>query len=152
MLSLTNGVRLCGGLGCWQMCFFVFFFILIIVFIYFWLCWIFVAAQTFLQLWCLGFSLQWFLLLQSTGSRHTGFSSCGMWAQQLWLLGSRAQAQQLWHVGLVAPRHVESSGTRDQTHVPCISRQILNHQTTREALLLTSYSVIASQGICWLSF
>ena len=35
--------------------------------------------------------------------------------QQLWLTGSRVQAQQLWHTGLVAPRHVESSWTRDQT-------------------------------------
>ena len=26
---------------------------------------------------CAGFSLQWLLLLQSTGSRHTGFGSCG---------------------------------------------------------------------------
>ena len=30
---------------------------------------------------CVGFSLQWFLLLWSTGSRRAGFSSCGMWAQ-----------------------------------------------------------------------
>ena len=30
---------------------------------------------------CMGFSLRWLLLLQSMGSRHTGFSSCGMWAQ-----------------------------------------------------------------------
>ena len=28
-----------------------------------------------------GFSLRWLLLLQSTGSRHTGFSSCGTQAQ-----------------------------------------------------------------------
>ena len=28
-----------------------------------------------------GFSLQWLLLLQSTGSRRVGFSSCGMRAQ-----------------------------------------------------------------------
>ena len=34
------------------------------------------------------FSLRWFLSLQSTGSRNTGFSSCGMPAQKLWLLGS----------------------------------------------------------------
>ena len=27
------------------------------------------------------FSLQWLLLVRSTGSRHTGFSSCGTWAQ-----------------------------------------------------------------------
>ena len=32
---------------------------------------------------CPNFSLHWLLLLQSTGSRHTGFSSCSMWAQQL---------------------------------------------------------------------
>ena len=32
--------------------------------------------------------------------------------QQLWLAGSRAQAQQLWHTDLVAPRHVGSSRTR----------------------------------------
>ena len=30
---------------------------------------------------CTGFSLQWLLLLQSTGSRHVGFSSCGTRAQ-----------------------------------------------------------------------
>ena len=33
------------------------------------------------SLWCTGFCLQWLLLLQSTGSRCTGFSSCGSWAQ-----------------------------------------------------------------------
>ena len=33
------------------------------------------------SLWCTGFSLQWLLLLQSTGSRLAGFSSCGTWAQ-----------------------------------------------------------------------
>ena len=63
-------------------------------------------------LWCAGFSLRWLLLLQSTGSRCAGFSSCGMWAQQLWLVGSRAQAQQLWCTGLVALLHVGSSQTR----------------------------------------
>ena len=29
---------------------------------------------------------------------------------EAWLLGSRSQAQQLWRTGLVAPRHVRSSG------------------------------------------
>ena len=78
-------------------------------------------------LWCTGFSLWWPLLLWSMGSRHAGFSSCGTRAQQLWLVSSRAQAQQLWHMGLVAPQHVESSQTRAQTLVPCIGRWILNH-------------------------
>ena len=33
------------------------------------------------SLWCVGFSLSWLLLLRSMGSRHAGFSSCGMRAQ-----------------------------------------------------------------------
>ena len=35
---------------------------------------------------------------------------------------------------LVAPLHVGSSWTRDQTHIPCIGGQILHLWTTREAL------------------
>ena len=66
------------------------------------------------------------------GSRCVGFSSCGSRAQELWLAGSRAQAQSLWHTGLVAPRHVGSSWARARTHVPCIGRRILNHCATRE--------------------
>ena len=53
--------------------------------------------------------------------------------QQLCLAGSRAQAQQLWRTGLVAPQHVGSSRTRARTRVPCIGWRILNHCTTREA-------------------
>ena len=56
--------------------------------------------------------------------------------QQLWLVGSRAQAQYLWCMSLVAPRHVGSSQTRARTRAPCTGRQILNHCTTREALSL----------------
>ena len=60
------------------------------LFIYFWLRWVFVAARGLSLvavsgglslLRCVGFSLQWLLLLQSMGSRHTGFSSCSMQAQ-----------------------------------------------------------------------
>ena len=67
---------------------------------------------------CTGFSLQWLLLLQSTGSRCVGSSSCGTRSQQLCLVGSRAQVQQLWHTGLAAPRHVGSFRTRARTRVP----------------------------------
>ena len=65
-------------------------FFLINLFIYLWLRWVFVAAcglslvvvsGDYSSLRCVGFSLQWFLLLRSTGSRRTGFSSCGTWAQ-----------------------------------------------------------------------
>ena len=69
------------------------------------------------------------LQLQSTGFRTPGL-------QQLRLTGSRARTQQLWHMGLVAPQHVESSPTRCQTRVPCIGRRIPIHCATREVLLL----------------
>ena len=42
--------------------------------------------------------------------------------------------QYFWNTDLVALWYVESSRTRDRTHVPCIGRQILIHGTTREAL------------------
>ena len=58
-----------------------------ILFIYFWLHWVFVAEcglslvagrGGYSLLRYTDFSLQWLLLLQSTGSRCTAFSSCGM--------------------------------------------------------------------------
>ena len=50
---------------------------------------------------------------------HVGFSSCVVWAQQLWL------------TGLVALWHVRSSRMRDQTCVPCAGRSVLYRWTTR---------------------
>ena len=50
----------------------------------------------------------------------------------------------MWHTGLVVPQHVGSSWTRDQTHVPCIGRQILDDCATREVLMLTFLKI--SQG------
>ena len=78
---------------CWEYQIRVFFFINLFIyylFIYFWLCWVFIAARGFSLvavsrgyslLWCAGFLLPWFLLLWSTGSRCTGFSSCSTQAQ-----------------------------------------------------------------------
>ena len=128
------------------------------LFIYFWLRWVFVAARGlslveanrgYSSLWCTGFSLRWLLLLQSTGSRHVGFSSCGTWAQQLWLAGSRVKAQQLWRTGLVAPQHVGSSWTRDQTHVPCVGRWILNHCATGEVPSSVLFKCMTLQGLAY---
>ena len=60
---------------------------ILIYLFYFWLHWFFVAAcrlslvvviRGYSSLRCAGFSLQWLLLLQSTGSRCTGFSGCGL--------------------------------------------------------------------------
>ena len=75
-------------------------------------------------------------LLSSCGawaSHGGGFFCCG--AQVLGCMGFSScstGAQYLQLVGLVVPWHVESSWTRDQTHVPCIGRQTPNPWTTRE--------------------
>ena len=53
------------------------------------------------------------------------FSSCSMWSQYLQLPGSRAQAQQLWYMGLAVTQHVGSSRIRDPPHICCIGSQIL---------------------------
>ena len=66
---------------------------------YFWLCWVFVAARGLFS--SFGERELVFLVMRglliaggfSSGFRHAGFSSCGTRAQQLWLVGSRAQAQ-----------------------------------------------------------
>ena len=82
--------------------------------IYFWWHWVFIALR--------GLSL--------VASHCGGFSCCR--ARGL------GWAQWLWHTSVVALSDLSSSmwdlssRTRDQTHVPCIGRQILNHWTTRE--------------------
>ena len=65
-------------------------------------------------------------LVTSTGSRCAGISSCGTWAQWLWVMG------------FVVLEHEESSQIWDWTHVPCIGRQILYHWAPREAPSLSS--------------
>ena len=62
-----------------QVCFF--FFLIIYLFIYFWLCWVFVSVRGLSPVaasgghsssQCAGLSLSWPLLLRSTGSRRAG--------------------------------------------------------------------------------
>ena len=66
------------------------------------------------------FSLWWVGLLRVQALGCEGFSSCSVWAQQL------------WHMGLVASRQVESSWIRGWMHF-CIGRCSLHHWATREA-------------------
>ena len=49
------------------------------------------------------------------------------------------RTQQMWHTGLVAPRRVGSSQTRDQTHVPGTGRQTLIHGTARQVQLFLNF-------------
>ena len=123
---------------------FLFYFILFyfILFIYFWLLWVPVAArgpppvaasEGHSSPWRAGLSPQCppppavEHRLQARGLQqlwHVG--------SELWLTGSRAQAQQLWRTGLAAPRHAGSSWPRARTLAPCIGRRTPNHCTTRE--------------------
>ena len=89
---------------------------------------------------CKGFSLQWLLLLQNTGSpRAVGFSSCSM------------HAHYLRYVLLVAPQHVASSQTTDWSPVPCISSWILNQRTTK-TVLYSHFSCIPFYWESWHEF
>lgn len=95
------------------------------LFIYFLLHWVFIAASRLSLAVASGIyslvmaqiSLQWLVLLKSTGSRHTGL--------KLQHAGTRAQAQQLPCMVSAAP-HVESSQTRDLTHVLCMADRFLS--------------------------
>ena len=92
-----------------------------------------------------GYAGSWFLrgLLSSCdapASHCSGFSCCGTWGlgvkacglQKLQLPDSRAQVQQLWHMGFAVLRHMGYSWIKDGTCVSCIGRLILNQWTTRE--------------------
>ena len=79
---------------------------------------------------CTGRLLQ---LWRVRASLCSSSSCCGAQAPGSW-------AQELWGTGLVAPQHVGPSWTTDQTSVPCIARQILNHWTTMEAPVVCFYT------------
>ena len=87
-LCLSRGVQ--NEVELYNFCLSLFIAITFINLFNFWLCWVFVAVRRlslvvvsggYSSLRCTGFSLWWLLLLRSTGSRHTGFSSCGVQAQ-----------------------------------------------------------------------
>ena len=83
-------------------------------------------------------------LLSSCGvriSHCSGFSCNYSFSNCSW-----RQAQTSRHVGLVARRHVEPSRTRDQTRVPCIAGQILNHWTTSK-VLERNYSFLGAEAM-----
>ena len=77
------------------------FFLKIILFIYFWLCWVFIAARAFLQLQHTSFSLQQLLLLQNTGCK-----TCGL--QCLQHLGSVVAAPGLSSTSLLSSRSTQA--------------------------------------------
>ena len=73
-------------------------------------------------------------------SHSWGFSFCGTRLGYLGTVDSE-------HMGLVAPRHVESSQTRDWTCVPWIGRWILNYWTTREVQTMAFWCESLGSGL-----
>ena len=118
------------------------------LFIYFWLCWVFVAAWAFLQLWLAGATLQ----LQSPGSR-------AHWLQQLWHVGSVVVASRLQSTGSVVGVHKLSCSAAcgiflDHRLNPCLLHwQVdslpLSHQGSPLSCLLVSFflSLPPCQGL-----
>ena len=96
--------------------FFFFLKICICIFIYFWLCWIVVAAPRLS------------LVAESEGYSQAAVPSLVV---EHGLKSTQASVV-VWPLGLVALQHVGFSWSRDQTSVPSIGRWILNHWTTRE--------------------
>ena len=95
----------------------------------FWLCWVFVPA-------------------------HRLFPGCR--ARASLVVAHRLEVhglQSLWHTGLAAQWHMESSWTGGQTLVPWSCRQILNHWTTNEVLCLYSWlwvqNVLGTKVAIW---
>ena len=83
---------------------------------------------------CMGFSLWWLPLIAehefqlgawASVAAARGLAGCSLQALES-RLGSCVTR------GFIAPWHVEYPQTRGQTCVPCISRRILSHWTTRE--------------------
>ena len=99
---------------------------------------------------CAGFSLRrlpWLRStgsgLRSTGSGRTGFSTCSTWAQE-------SHSIVVVH-RLCYSQNVESSQTRDWTHVPCTGRRILYplcHQRGPRLTLLSNpiHPSVSSNG------
>ena len=86
-------------------------------------CWLLIAVASLVKLLGAG----------ATVIAAHGLSSCGSRALKrvapaVVHTGSVVVGQQ----ALVAPQHVESTSIKDQTHIPCIGRQMSIHCTTRE--------------------
>ena len=98
-----------------------------IPFIYFCLCWVFVAVWGLFLVVASGATFRC-----SVGAYQHGGFFCGPQALGMWTSVVGPTQAQFWLTGLVALQHAKFSRTRDWIHVPCVGRQILIHCTTRE--------------------
>ena len=97
------------------------------LFVYFWPCWVFVAAFEPSLV-----AVPMFLIAVTSLLEERRL--WGTWASVVAARGLQCSGQQLWCMGSVVSLHARSSRTRDWTCVPCTGRQILNCYITREVL------------------
>ena len=109
-----------------------------ILFVYFWLHCVFSAVSRLFLVGASGGYFSWWWL---------AFSCSGFFCYTVRALGCGLQLLQL--KGLIAPQHVESSQTRDQIPVPCISQWILSHCTTRGSPYLLCVCVCVCVCVCF---
>ena len=93
---------------------------------------------------CKDGSLSFFPAVLGLGCRSWAFSSCSVLLSSCRVrascCGGFCCGAGTLGTGLVAPQHVGSSQTRDQTCVPRIGRRILNHWTNRDVLDRRTFS------------
>ena len=98
-------------------------FTMLYIFIYSGLCWVFVTVRAFLSLWgaratlLVACGLLTAVASLGTGNRQRRLQCCCCTSSGAAV--PRAQAQELWHTGLVAPWHVASFRPKDRTRVSC---------------------------------
>ena len=102
--------------------------------------------------------LKFYLFMAALGLHccSQAFSSCSEWGLHLivvhgllslWSSDPRAQRQKWWQIGRVAPRHVESSQSRDRFCVPHIDRRVLGHWTARE--FYVTVNIVDTYVVLW---
>ena len=91
---------------------------------------------------CLVVAIRGYSLVVVCGLLIAVASCCRAWA-----LGMLAQ--QLWCTGLVALQHVESPRTRNQTHIPCISRFLTTGSPGKSFLQLLNVFLFWARPFCF---
>ena len=91
---------------------------------------------------CLVVAIRGSSLVAVRGLLIAGAACCRAWA-----LGMLAQ--QLWCTGLVALQHVESSRTRNQTHIPCIGRFLTSGSPGKSFLQLLNIFLFWARLFCY---
>ena len=116
-------------------------------------------AEATLWLQCSGLSVQWLLLLQSAGSKHTGFNGCAFWALKLSSCGVWAQLlHSMWalHRSGIKPMSTALAGGffttshQGSLHLIYISLHFPSHSQHAQEVFITSTLTYCKTFLCHL--